>query len=168
MNWDFSSALTDALSGGDLSKITNADGPGDVLEVIAPMIEDELEPHFEDIQERASQIDPEEAREYYESLDPDEKQEVFDEAVADMIKTLRLCREQPLQGYPMLKQRLRDPDVLESLLLIFDDDEHIDDEHSKEMKELVRDTIAWAGVSTIPEAYTDAEQSDIERRIGGQ
>lgn len=167
MNFDIGS-LTDVFDKKELSQLMNADGPSDIVQVIGPMIEEELQPHFDDIRERAESTDYEEAKRYYDSLDASERGDLFQKSAADLIRTLRMCREHPVQGYPMLKQRLRDPDVFEPLLFVLDDDDHVDEEYSREKKEMLRDMATWAGVSVLPEIYTDAEKSDIERRLGGE
>lgn len=133
------------------------------IEKMIPVLYEELEPHFDDIKFEAQSEDFDEAREYFESLDDDEQYDILIETISDVTTTLRLCRERPQDGFPMLKERIRNPDTLEPLLFIFDDNENIDDP-----KGFARNVITLAGVNMIPEAYTEIERSTIESRFKGE
>lgn len=137
-----------------------------VFEEAAPHLAQAIEPHLADIQQRAQTYDdPQEVREHYAMLPEAEQQEVFDETVADLVAVIRDCRERPDVGLQKLKNRIRNPDVIEPLLLIFDNPEHIDPEYAADMKDFAALMVRWAGAQIIPEAYTQQEIAELQNRL---
>lgn len=131
-------------------------------------VDDELQPHFDDVRRRAQSENGAEARQYYASLSEEEQQQAFNAAVADLVAVLRDCREDPQVGFPKLKGRLRDPDVMEPLLLIFDNPDRIDPAYTRELKEFAAETVRWAGSQVVPEMYSQSELQSIVDNLEGQ
>lgn len=133
-------------------------------------VEDFIVPHVEEI--RTTSRDQYESRhkvrEVYGEMDPQDQQEVFDEAWADMVAVGAQIREQPQRGMLELKQRLRDPWTMEALLLIFDNEDHIDEEYSEEMKEFTTFAVRWMAVNMLPEMYTQEEVEVVVEELFGE
>lgn len=140
----------------------------DLARELAPVIEEEVIPHLDDIMYRSRDEDADEARAYYENLPDEEQQEAFDKAIADLAVVLRECREQPATGFPKLKARLRDPDVIEPILLIFDNPEYIDPEYTDDLKEFAVDNVRWMAMQVLPEIYTEDEREEILAKFTGE
>jgi hypothetical protein len=122
--------------------------------------EEHLIPHLSDIREAATEDyeDPEAVREHYESLNDEEQTERFHQAAADLIAVMTELREDPTEGGKKLKDRLRDPWMIEALLLIFDH-EDVPDDVATEQKDFAATWIKWVGVNVLPEMY---DQNDVE------
>jgi len=126
-------------------------------------IEDELVPHLETVRENASNEyrDAQEVRDIYESLDEEEQTERFHRAAADIMNVAVDIRESPIEGMSKLKGRLRDPWVVEGLLLIFDHDD-VPDEVVAQQKEFAAAYLKYIGVHVIPEIY---ERGDLREMV---
>lgn len=141
-----------------------------VFREMAPYLERAIEPHLVDIRERAQyEDDPQEVREHYASLSEEEQQAAFEETVADLVAVLRDCREQPDVGFGRLKTRIRDPDVLEPLLLLFDPPPGVEheEEYVRDTKDFAALMVRWAAAQVIPEIYTQAETGELQSRLSG-
>jgi len=160
--------LVGNLDAEDIGKLMEEVDMQQMLVELGPYIGSELGPHLEDIKQDAQGQNGEAVHEFYERLPSGEQQEVFDETIADLISVVRECRERPDVGLSKLKSRVRDPDVFEPLLLVFQNDGHIDPEYSEELKTFARATVTWAGASIIPEAYTETELEELESRLRGE
>lgn len=124
-------------------------------------------PHFHDIRSRQeSDPDNERIRAKYAELSDDEQQEVFNTAVAEVVGALFEVRESPQQGLVTLKKLLRDPYTVEGLLLIFDNDEHIDPAYSEQIKNFAATHLRWAGCALMPEAYDPEVVRQTGEEIG--
>ncbi len=126
-------------------------------------IEDELVPHLETVRQNASDEyrDAQEVREIYEGLDEEEQTQRFHRAAADIMNVAVDIRESPIEGMSKLKGRLRDPWVVEGLLLIFDHDD-VPDEVVTQQKEFASAYMKYIGVHVIPEIY---ERGDLREMI---
>lgn len=144
-----------------LSEIDNEQ----VATLLMPYLEEELKPHLEDIRERAQEVDPMAIRETYASMSEEAQQAAFEQAVADLATVIRECREDPDTGLGRLKERLRDPTVLEALMLIFEDPDHIDEAYTTDVKAFAAVIVKWFGAQILPEIYTAEELADIEHRF---
>lgn len=124
-------------------------------------------PHLVEVRERA-QADPssEEVRQRFESMSEDEREEMFYESLDSLIETLAKCRHQPKQGFEEMKALLRDPFTAEALLMIFENEEHIDEEYTEQLKDFGVTHLHWAGVSVLPEMYTEAERRQVTEELG--
>lgn len=137
-----------------------------VQKAIEWMVEEMVVPHLEDIRERAQGDRPtEDIRQQFESMDEDEREEMFYDTLDNFIATLALCRQRPKEGFEELKAYLRDPYTQEALLLIFENDQHIDAEYTDQLKGFGASHLYWAGVMVLPEMYTEAEVREVEDRF---
>lgn len=109
-----------------------------------------LNPHFNDIREKAQTQDRFEAREHYKSMAEPEQEREFAATIRDLAETFAKCRYNPKEGMEELKKRLRDPWVFECLLLIFPDGDH-------EVKEFATFNTRFAAMFVLPELYDDDE-----------
>lgn len=167
MNLDLLRSLINRADEEDIRQLLSQVDFLEVFEQMLPMVEEDLEPHFEEIRERAQAVDGEEIREFYAELSESEQQEAFDDTLLDLLVTLRECRDRPQVGFPKLKTRLRDPHVLEPLLLIAQNEAHIDAEYSRELKAFLSETTTWAAAELLPEIYTEAEREGVDPRKAG-
>jgi hypothetical protein len=136
-------------------------------QAIETAIEDYIVPHFDDVRERAAaDVTNEQVRQKYAALGEERQQEVFNRAVSDVLGTLFELRTQPESGLESLKGLLRDPYTIEGLLLIFDNDQHIDAEYSAQMKDFAAMHLKWAGVALAPEMYDPAVVEAVAEEIG--
>lgn len=126
-------------------------------------IENQLVPHLTDIRDRANEDDAtqQQVRAHYESLSEEEQTEKFTKAAADLMGVAVELREDPVNGLEKLKGRLRDPYVIEGLLLVFEHDEMPDDAVT-ERKEFAANWLKNIGVHVIPEVY---ERGDVREMI---
>lgn len=144
-----------------------------IMQAMGMMIDNYLVPHLDDIRVRANTSEPAaEARAYYESLPENEqaappdyegatREGEFYFVLDNLVGTLVKCRYKPKVGFPELKSQIRDPYTLEALLLIFENDEHIDSEYTQQLKEFGATHVKWAGAMMVPEMYDDAEAERI-------
>jgi len=125
-------------------------------------IEKEVVPHFDEVRQAATEEyePPEEVRDHYESMSADEQEEAFHEAAADLMGVLTRMREDPINGGVEMKNRLRDPWMIEALLLIFDH-EDTPAEVVADQKNFAATWIKWVGVNVIPEIYTREEAEEV-------
>lgn len=137
-----------------------------MLDRLGPHLANELEPHFEEIRTRAQNEESEQAREFYESLPEEEQQEAFEKAVAELATVLQECRENPVAGFPKLKALLRDPDIHEPLLLIFENPNYIDPEYTTDLKEFATYNVRWLAMQVLPELYTPDEVNELLAKFG--
>ena len=147
-------AASDILSSMDDEMIENALETG---------IEQELVPHLSEVRRKADEEyrTPAEVRAYYEGLSEQEQNEKFHEAAADLMGVAVDLREQPLQGLKKLKQRLRDPFVIEALLLIFDHPK-VPDDVAHDRKEFASTWLKYVGLHVVPEVY---ERDDLREMV---
>lgn len=127
------------------------------------LVDHYLVPELEDVRARAqSAEDAKAVRNYYENeLTAEEREEEFYHALDKLVGTLVECRERPQTGLPKLKTQLRDPFTLEALLLIFGDEDHIDPEHTAELKKFAAIHAKWIGAMLLPEMYNEAERQQV-------
>lgn len=120
-------------------------------------------PHLNDIRHAAANEYPdhEQVREQLEQMDEQEREQIFYDTLSELVTTFALLRERPLEGLEQLKTMVRDPYTIEALLLIFENEDHIDAEYSDQLKEFSAAHLKWMGVFLVPEAYTQAEIQDV-------
>lgn len=129
-------------------------------------IEDELVPHLETVRENATSEyrDPKEVRDIYEDLSEEEQTERFHRAAADIMNVAVDVRENPIEGMSKLKGRLRDPWVVEGLLLIFNHSD-VPDEVIAEQKEFTSAYLKYIGVHVIPEVYEREDLREMAEKM---
>ena len=131
--------IMDMLSGMDsdtADSLLRSMDEEQIQSALSTGIENYIVPHLQDIREAAAYDydDREEVREIYESYSEEKQDEVFHDAAADLIAIAAQVREQPTTGMKELKTRLRDPYTMEALLLIFNNEAHVDPEFSEDQK----------------------------------
>lgn len=119
-----------------------------------------------DVRDRAQTVDTAEVEAQFAKLDDDEQDEQFHQAMAELAVTCAQIREEPAEGVDRLFGMLRDPYTVEALLLIFENDDHIDPDYSEQVKEFARWQLRYIGIHAIPEAYTQAEREAVAERFG--
>lgn len=123
-------------------------------------------PHIKEVRQRAAEARPnEEIRAELEALSEEEQQTEFLEATAEVFAALLEIRERPRTGLRQLKSLLRDPYLIEALLLVFNNDRHIDPEYSDSMKNYMGDVLEEWGVAIAPEMYAEAEVRRVYDRV---
>ncbi len=129
-------------------------------------IEKEVVPHLEDVRENVvdDYPDAQQVRSHYESLPAEEQEQKFNKAAADILGVLIELRENPTDGLKKLKGRLREPYVIEALLLIFDH-EGVPKELSDQRKEYAATWLRNAGVHVIPEVYEREEAVEVVEQM---
>lgn len=156
--------FTDLISNIDEEKAQQILGnmdEDDVADVAEWITEELVLPHLEEIRNRAGQQpSTEEVRRYYEEMDPQQREQEFYETLDALVATLVMCRERPMEGYTELKTMIRDPYTVEALLLIFENEDHIDPEYSEQMKDFGAEHFRWVGAMVLPEMY---EPEEVER-----
>lgn len=120
---------------------------------------------LEEIKHRAHEVDSEEAKAAFSEMSDEKQTEVFDGTVADLAITFQQLRSDPADGVEQIQSEIRNPYTVEALLAVFDNDEHIDDEYSEQIKEFVRWRFRFLGVHALPEAYTEAEKREVIDRF---
>lgn len=159
--------LMGGASEEDLAQVLEELDTDALIEEAIPQIEQKLQPHFEDIRENGQQADAVAVREMCEAKNEAQQQQVFDATAAEIAGILRECRESPSTGFPKLKAIVRDPEFIEPLLLIFDEEDHIDPDYSDDLKEFSVGYVQWVTCQVIPEIYTDDERRAIAQRMQG-
>lgn len=126
-------------------------------------MEEELVPHLETVRENATNeyADAHDVREIYENLSEQEQTERFHRAAADIMDVAVDIRENPIKGMSKLKGRLRDPWVVEGLLLIFNH-EDVPKEVVDQQKDFTAKYMKYIGVHVIPEIY---ERDDLREMV---
>lgn len=126
-------------------------------------IEQELVPHLNEVRQKADEEyrTPAEVRAYYEGLTEEEQTEKFHEAAADLMGVAVDLRENPLTGLKKLKERLRDPFMIEALLLIFDHPE-VPDNVVHDRKEFASTWLKYVGLHVVPEVY---DRGDLREMV---
>jgi hypothetical protein len=123
-------------------------------------------PHLQGIKTRAADDpDPEVIRQQYAELSDERQQQVFNQAISDVVGALFEVRENPKAGLLSLKGLIRDPYTMEGLLLIFDNEEHIDPAYSRQMKEFAAMHLKWMGVALAPESYPAAAVREVYEQL---
>lgn len=119
-------------------------------------------PHLTEIRQRARSERPtEEVRRDIESLPKQEREELFYDTLDSLVATMVNCRENPRQGFEELKTMLRDPYTTESLLLIFENEDHIDAEYTETLKDFGVEHLRWVGAMVVPEMYDEREVESV-------
>lgn len=121
---------------------------------------------LEEIKQNAQGPDAEAAREAFADLSDERQTEIVDKTISDLAVTFNQLRTDPTEGIERLQSELRDPYTVEALLLLFENEDHIDEEYSDDVKEFVRWRFKLLGVNAIPEAYTEEEKREIIDRFG--
>jgi len=154
--------LLNGMDGEQASKIIGELDQEMIETALSTGIEEELVPHLHEVRERAVNDDesPEEIRAHYESLSDEEQTKRFNQAAADIMEVIVSLREEPTTGMEKLKERLRDPWVVEALLLVFDHDE-MPAEAVAERKDYAAGWLKYVGVNVIPEVYTREDARDM-------
>lgn len=173
--------LNKALSNMDeeqMQKVMEQVDEEQMMVAMGNLVDRYLLPHLEDVKQAAQTADSNhEVRAYYESLPDSERtapdgydgptrEGEFYHALDNLVTTLAECRERPQTGLPRLKSQLRDPYTLEALLLIFDNDAHIDGEYTEQLKEFGAQRAMWIGANVFPEMYTEAERRQVVEQMG--
>lgn len=165
------------MSGGIQNLIANLDeeqiaqiqsqiDPEQIHALVEARIDEDLGPHLKEIRERRrQQPDPEQIRQDFASAPPEQQQELFDAAVGDILTVFHLLREDPMAALREAKDLLRNPYTAEAVLLIFHNDQHIDDEYGEQMKAYGASLMAYLGTLVAPEMYDDAEIEAIHERM---
>jgi len=148
------SSLLSGLDPDTASEVLSSMDDEMIENALTSGIEEELVPHLEDVRKKATSEyrSPAEVRAYYESLDDEEQTEKFHDAAADLLSVAIDLRERPLTGLRKLKERLRDPYVIEALLLILDHPE-VPDDVVHERKEFAAVWLKYVGLHVLPEIY---------------
>lgn len=146
-----------------------------IAAVIAEVWETSLAPRLRAIRERAAdEYDREQVRRYYaEELSAEEQQETFDDALRDVLVAAFSVRAAVFgEGVTMshavadFAALLRDPWTAEAMLLIFENDQHIDPEYSEQMKEYGAWVLRSIGVAVVPELYQPETVAEIAEDHG--
>lgn len=133
---------------------------------LVELIDNAVVPHFDEIKQKAQETESrQQVRERYANLSQEEQEENFHSTVADLVAISQQVREHPRQGMSELKGRLRDPWVMESLLLIFENPRNINPEYADQMKEFCTYMTRWAGMNLAPEMYTRDEAEDLVEQL---
>jgi hypothetical protein len=165
---DTAAMILDRMGEKELAQLLRNRDVSGMIDKAAPYVDEELEPHFEDIKARAESEDYAEAREYYESMSDEDLQDAFNKTVADLIATARECREQPNIGFPKLKQRLRNPDTIEPLARTLGDPSVEEDGGEGVSPDDIRFIMMWGGASVAPEMYSESEREQIQEVLSGE
>lgn len=138
-----------------------------VEQVVQWAVDDTVVPWLEDIRDREAEDDvtSEQVREYYESMSPEEREQEFYETLDNLVATLVQCRESPSDGFSNLKAFLRDPFTVEALLLIFENEDHIDAEYTEQLKDFGAEHLRWVGAMVVPEMYEQHEVEQVMERM---
>lgn len=163
----FRSVQNGEVTDEQVQSVLNQIPPETKRQAIETAITDYVVPHFDDVRERADDdVSNQQVRQQYAALGEQRQQEVFNRAVSDVIGTLFELRTSPESGLESLKGLLRDPYTIEGLLLIFENDEHIDAEYGNQMKDFAAMHLKWAGVALAPEMYGPDVVEDVAEEIG--
>lgn len=139
----------------------------EIERLIQQVVEKRVVPHLQDIRKQARETPPaREVREAYASMSVEEQEEAFDTAVDDVLDCALLLRESPNEGLKRLKSILRDPYTTEGLLLIFENEEHIDSEYSAQMKEYGATLLRYLGFMLGREMYEQQTRRQIAEELG--
>lgn len=155
------SARNGDLSGEEIDNLWNRVPRQQKVQFLSFIFQERVIPHIEDIRQRAESEDSERLRDAYADLDPETKDEVLLETIGHIVRTLFELRERPREGMLNLKELIRDPGTMESLLLVFDDAEHIDPGYSADAKNFVSWYVTAAGVALAPELYDEATVREV-------
>lgn len=120
---------------------------------------------LDEIRERAKHSDSEAARQTFQEMSEIEQTRMVDSVVSDIAISFAQLRQEPAEGVEQLATHIREPYTMEALLLVFDNEEHIDGEYSEDIKEFVRWRVRWVGAELLPEVYTDDELEEIADRF---
>lgn len=163
--------IQNALSGMDeeqAREILDSLDEEQIAGAIEWSVEEMVVPHLDDVRERAANdTSPEQVRKFYESKSPQEQEEIFYEVLHELMTTILLCRERPGEGFPQLKEKLRDPFTMEGLLLIFDGEDpqtgelRIDPEYTETLKDFAATHVKWVAATVIPEMYSEDEVREV-------
>lgn len=138
-----------------------------IAELVQQAFTERVVPHLEDVHADAQESPSRErVREHYASLSDEEQQEAFDGAIRDIVVALFMLRMDPPEGARRLKGLLRDPFISEALLLIFENDDHIDPSYSQQMKEYGAEVMEWFGVALMQEAYDRETVAKVAEQFG--
>lgn len=155
------------LNEENIKKLEEQMDDEDIEEMIQAGIEQRVVPALEEIRERRRQDpDTDQIRENYRQLSDEKKQEVFDAAVMSIVEAAFVARQQPTQGVKQLRELVRDPYTMEALLLIFDNEDHIDPEYGEQMKDVASEIVTWVGVALAPELYEPSTVREVAERLG--
>lgn len=152
-------------------KLQNMD-EGQMRDAIEHVIAEQVAPELIKIRERAENSPSGQAvRGDLTTLNAEQKQALYNEQIKELVEIAFLFRKDPQNAVSNFKSMLRDPHTMESLLLIFDNPKHIDEDYADEMKDAVTTYARWIGVGIAPEMYSEAEieavadqlNRDIER-----
>lgn len=139
----------------------------EIQNAMQAMLDNFLVPKFEQVRERAEQ-DSQDVRALYASMSDSEQQEVFDQAVDELVAACYELRARPRKGAESLMGLLRDPWTVEALLLIFENEEHIDPAYSAQLKEFAATHLQWIGCALAPEMYRRAVVEETYQQLGLQ
>ena len=155
--------ILNGMDGEAASEILNSMDDDMIENALETGIEQELVPHLSEVRTKAAEEyrSPAEVRAYYEGLDEEQQNVKFHEAAADLMAVAVDLRENPLTGLKKLKERLRDPFVIEALLLILDHEE-VPDEVVHERKEFASTWLKYVGLHVVPEIY---ERDDLREMV---
>lgn len=155
------------ISDEDFSEIMDGlqESDIDINSYLKTLVDEQVAPELVDVRDRAGQEDHRAIREALSELSDDEQDEYFYDAVADVVAALALVRERPEDGLRELKPLLRDPYTIESLLLIFDNETHVDPEFAAQQKEFAAKHLRWIGATVLPEMYEDDELNEVRKRF---
>lgn len=131
------------------------------------LFEEFILPDLREVRQRARN-DPPNAliRERFAGLPEDEKEELFYDTLDTVTEALVLCREDPKSGWRRLKPLLRDPFTAEALMLIWENEDHIDPEYSEQLKEFWMAELHHFGVMLLPEMYDEDERQAVRQDLG--
>lgn len=143
-------------------QVMNSVDEEQVQQAVKWAVDEMVVPHLKEIRQRSRNDPPtEEVREHFESMSPEEREQEFYETLDELVAVLVQCRENPQQGFKDLKTMLRDPFTVEALLLIFENDDHIDYEYTQQLKEFGVTHLRWVGCMVLPEMYDEHEVEEV-------
>lgn len=140
--------------------------PEQIHALVESRIDEDLGPHLVEVRERChEQPDPKEIRQEFANASPQKQQQLWNAAVGDVIEVFHLLREDPEAALRKAKDLLRNPYTSEALLLIFHNDQHIDDDYGWQMKDYGANLMAYLGTVVAPEMYSPEEIEAVHSRI---
>lgn len=161
------SDLIEVYNGGNIDEqkaqeLLDKIDPAQIQQGIRKLVETYLAPHMADIRENVDQYpDAQEVRAKYREQPDEWQEETFHGAVQDLYTLAAEIRERPNDGLYRLKEYLRDPTVLEALLLIFENPS-IDAEYREQLKDYTATQFYLIGVMLAPEMY---KQHEVEEAL---
>lgn len=152
--------------------------PEHVRDLIDFMVDEYIVPHLEDIKQNAeNHPDSTTIRQKIGSMPEEDREDQFYDELDELVAIFAEIRERPREGLISLKDKIRDPVLLESLLLTFENEQPvacphcgrptptIDPGYSDQLKNFWAEHSRWIGVFLLPEIYTQEEIRQVVERF---